>query len=29
MLEFNAYDKNSKTGKVDIILGLKQIILAM
>ena len=29
MLDFNAYDENSKTGKVDIILGLKQIILAM
>jgi len=29
MLDFNSYDENSKTGKVDIILGLKQIILAM
>ena len=29
MLDFNEYDENSKTGKVDIVLGLKQIILAM
>ena len=29
MLEFNVYDENSKTGKVDIVLGLKQIILAI
>ena len=29
MLDFNSYDENSKTGKVDIVLGLKQIILSM
>ena len=29
MLEFDEYDENSKTGKVDIVLGLKQIILKM
>lgn len=29
MLDFNEYDENSKTGKIDIILGLKQIIIAM
>lgn len=29
MLEFNNYDENSKTGKVDIVLGLKTIILKM
>lgn len=27
MLDFNEYDENSKTGKVDIILGLKTLIL--
>lgn len=29
MLDFNDYDENSKTGKIDSVLGLKQIILAM
>ena len=29
MLDFDEYDENSKTGKVDIVLGLKTIILKM
>lgn len=29
MLEFDEYDENSKTGKVDMVLGLKTIILKM
>ena len=27
LLDFDEYDENSKTGKVDIVIGLKQIIL--
>lgn len=29
MLDFDEYDENSKTGKIDIVLGLKRIILDM
>ena len=29
MLDFDEYDENSKTGKVDFVLGLKTIILKM
>lgn len=29
MLDFDDYDENSKTGKVDIVLGLKTLILKM
>ena len=29
MLDFDNYDENSKTGKIDIVLGLKTLILKM
>ena len=29
MLDFDEYDENSKTGKIDMVLGLKTIILKM
>ena len=29
MLDFDEYDESSKTGKIDIVLGLKTLILKM